>query len=128
MEIYTIQGDGKKPDINLNGQSGKLEISGRSIPEHAGKFYIPILDWITDYLKNPAAETEIRYELEYYNSSSKRYLLDILEQFNDLAESGKKVTFDWIYEEDDEDAEDVGALFCELIKYPGNLIAVPEEE
>ncbi|MBL4658363.1 MAG: DUF1987 domain-containing protein [Flavobacteriales bacterium] len=127
MERFEIEGDGKKPEVALNGEKGLIEISGRSIPEHAGKFYMPILDWIDRYVKSPAEETTIRFELEYYNSSSKRYLLDVLERFSLLHENGHKVTLNWYYEEDDEDAEDVGTMFKELIKFETNLIPVPEE-
>lgn len=128
MERYIIEGDGKKPEVCLNGEKGLIEISGRSIPEHAAKFYEPIINWIERYIQTPAEETTIRYQLEYYNSSSKRFLLDILERFNPVHQKGIKVTFNWHYEEDDEDAEDIGKLFADLIEYPANIIPEPVDD
>ncbi len=128
MENYTLTGDYKQPGVNLDAGKGIIEIKGRSIPEQTTKFYQPILDWVDSYIQNPAEETIINYHLDYYNSSSKKYLLDILERFTPLHNSGKKITFNWYYEEDDDEAEDAGILYGELAEYPVNLIPVPEEE
>ena len=128
MENYTIVGDYKQPDIILDADSGLIKVSGRSIPEYPSEFYKPIIEWLANYVKNPAEETTIHYQLEYYNSASNRYLLDILEMFTPLHKSGKKITFKWYYEEDDDEAKDSGVVYGDLVEYQVNLIPVPVED
>ena len=126
MEKYNVTGDYKQPNVNLDAEKGLIEISGRSIPEQTAEFYKPIIEWVETYAQNSANETTINYHLEYYNSSSKRYLLDILEMLSPLHKSDKKLTFNWYYEEDDDEAEDAGILYGELAGFPVNLIPMPE--
>ena len=128
MENYIVTGDYKQPDVNLDAEKGLIEISGRSLPEQTTAFYTPIIEWVDNYVQSPAKETTINYHLNYYNSSSKKYLLDILEKFTPLYKNGKKITFNWHYEEDDDEAEDAGILYGELAEFPVNLILVPEDE
>ncbi|MBI2968295.1 MAG: DUF1987 domain-containing protein [Bacteroidetes bacterium] len=128
MENFTHKGNFNEPDVNLDAGKGILEIKGRSILEHATEFYQPILEWVDNYAQNPETETTINYQLDYYNSSSKKYLLDILEKFTPLFKGGKKVTFNWYYKEDDDEEKDAGILYGELSELPVNLICIPDEQ
>ena len=126
MKKYTVKGDYRKPDVNLDAERGLIEITGRSIPEQTDDFYQPVIEWVNNYVQNPAEETTINYNLDYYNSSSKRYLFDILERIAPLHKSGKKITFNWYHDEDDDESKDSGILFAELAGFPVNLITLPE--
>lgn len=127
MENFSHKGTFNVPDVNLDAGKGIIEIKGKSIQEHTTAFYTPILEWIDKYVINPAEETTINFHLGYYNSASKKYLLEILERFTPLHKSGKRVTFSWYYNEDDDEEEDAGKLYGELSGLPVNMIAVPEE-
>jgi len=81
MENFIHNGTHNVPDVNLDAGKGMIVIKGKSIQEHTTAFYQPILEWIDKYVKNPAEETIIDFHLEYYNSASKKYLLEILERF-----------------------------------------------
>lgn len=126
MENFSYKGNFNNPDVNLDAGKGIIEIKGKSIQEHTTEFYQPILEWIENYLQNPAEETNINLQMGYYNSSSKKYLLDLLEKFGPLHKSGKKVAFNWYYNEEDDEEEDAGKLYGELSGLPVNLIVVPE--
>lgn len=127
MDNFNISGTRHTPHVILDSNKGLVEIGGRSIPEQTTEFYETILNWIDGYLEDPAEETIINYQLEYYNSASKKYLIDILRKFTPMYKEGKNVKLNWYYEEDDDEEEDAGILLGELSELPVKMIKVPEE-
>jgi len=113
------------PSLSLNANSGVLELAGKSIPERTSEFYDPVLAWMDEYIQSPKEETIFNIKLEYCNSSSTRYLMDILERLERISKEGKKVTVNWYYEEDDEDMLDLGQSYSAPLTIPINMILVP---
>lgn len=113
------------PAISFNAETGVMEIEGKSIPERTAEFYDPILVWIDEYINSPNETTTLNIKLEYCNSSSTRYLMDILERFEGMFKSGKKLEINWYYEEDDEDMLDLGESYSVPLSVPIKMIAVP---
>lgn len=68
----------KTPQIDLNHLTGELILSGRSIPENAAELYETVLDWVHVYIKNPRNTTNLRLNLEYFNTSSSIWLAKIV--------------------------------------------------
>jgi hypothetical protein len=68
----------KTPQIDLNQLTGDLIFSGKSIPENAAKVYEPVLNWVTDYILKASPTTNLRLNLEYYNTASSIWLTKIL--------------------------------------------------
>jgi hypothetical protein len=68
----------KTPQIDLNQLTGELIFSGRSIPENAAKVYEPVFNWITEYVQHPRPTTNLRLNMEYFNTSSSLWLAKIL--------------------------------------------------
>jgi hypothetical protein len=68
----------KTPQIDLNQLTGDLIFSGKSIPENAAKVYEPVLNWVTDYVLKASPTTNLRLNLEYYNTASSIWLTKIL--------------------------------------------------
>jgi len=60
----------KTPEIDLNQFTGELILAGRSIPENAAKLYENLLMWVTQYSLNPRQTTNLRLNLEYFNTAS----------------------------------------------------------
>lgn len=82
-----IEGTQKTPQIDLNYHTGDLILSGRSIPENAGKLYEAILNWVIEYIKKPRQTTNLRLNLEYFNTSSAIWLAKIVEKLGTIKES-----------------------------------------
>ncbi|MCE5345994.1 MAG: DUF1987 domain-containing protein [Bacteroidales bacterium] len=78
MNDLIIEQTPKTPQIDLNQFSGDLIFSGKSIPENAAKVYEPALNWVTEYILNARPTTNLRLNLEYYNTSSSIWLTKIL--------------------------------------------------
>ena len=75
--IY-IESTNKTPQIDLNHFTGELILSGRSIPENAADLYDKILKWVTQYAKDPRHTTNLRLNLEYFNTASSIWLAKIV--------------------------------------------------
>jgi hypothetical protein len=68
----------KTPHIDLNKLTGDLIISGKSIPENAAKVYDPVYIWVQKYILNARPTTNLRFNLEYFNTASSIWLAKIL--------------------------------------------------
>jgi len=124
MDNLIIEGTGKTPDIRFNA-SGAIEIGGKSIPENSIGFYQPLYNWIDEYVRNAADNTDVKISLEYFNTSSSKCLLDILRKLEALQKSGKsKVNISWYYEADDEDMMEAGQDYDSLVDLPFHIISL----
>jgi SiaC family regulatory phosphoprotein len=90
------------PKIFLNQQTGIFEVSGRSFPEDASRFYFPVLNWIEEYVQEPCQKTLFYFNLEYFNSSSLKQLLEILLKLEKIAGAGNSVKVIWSYDLEDD--------------------------
>ncbi|HNP17702.1 MAG TPA: DUF1987 domain-containing protein [Fulvivirga sp.] len=123
MENYTLTPSPKTPRLYFNSESGDFEISGRSIPENSIEFYKPLVEWLDKYIANPAAKTRLTVNLEYFNTSSSKCLVEIFRKLEKLnTKSDVKVL--WHYEEEDEDMLESGDDFKKIIKIPIELIVI----
>jgi hypothetical protein len=68
----------KTPLVDLNYLSGELILSGKSIPINAPRIFEPILDWVNEYVRNPKQTTNLRLNLEYFNTASSIWLAKIV--------------------------------------------------
>ncbi|MBL4577330.1 MAG: DUF1987 domain-containing protein [Flavobacteriales bacterium] len=118
MEAINLKGTYDTPDVVLDSEQGVFEISGRSYPEDTAEFYIPILEWINNYLENPNSETRFTFKLDYFNSSSYKPFLDILVKLGKLNSNGHSVTIQWYYKEGDWDIKEAGEEFAEIVDVP----------
>lgn len=73
-----IESTYKTPQIDLNCHSGDLIFSGRSIPENAAGLYAQVFKWASEYIKFPKQTTNLRLNLEYFNTSSSIWLGKII--------------------------------------------------
>ena len=67
---FSIDATTKTPQIDFNNFTGELILSGKSIPENAAKLYEPALEWINKYIINSKPVTNLRLNLEYFNTAS----------------------------------------------------------
>lgn len=114
MEIIKLEGTEDTPEITLDDKNGIFEISGRSLPEDTAEFYKPVLEWLEEYKKSPQPTTNFVFKLEYFNTASSKLILDILTTLDEI--EGTSVL--WYFHEDDEDMEEAGEEFSELVDLP----------
>lgn len=121
MNVINIEPTEDTPKVQLDLANNALEFSGISIPEDAAQFYQPIMDWLDDFSKNPVNGSNFVFKLEYFNTASSKVILDILLKIDEINEdkNGLKVT--WYFEEDDEDMEEAGEEYSELVEVDFDL-------
>lgn len=124
MEILNIEGSPKTPTVELNPASGVLDIKGRSIPENSIEFYRPIVEWLDEYAKAPAATTAFNVKLEYFNTASSKCILDVFKKLEILKKNNADVVINWYYEEDDEDMLEAGEDYASIIKVPFKMLPI----
>jgi len=105
------------PYVNFN-EDGLLEVEGRSISEDVFSFWQPLIDWVKNYVRKPAEVTRAIFFLEYSNSSTNKYLSEMMKLLDKCADDGNKVEITWKYEEDDESILVLGQDLESLIKLP----------
>ena len=126
MDNINIEGTTKTPTVGFDSTTGKLEIKGRSIPENSIDFYKPLIDWIDNYGKLPKQNTLVSIQLEYFNTSSSKCILDVFKKLEAIRTSGNEVSVNWHYEEDDEDMLEAGEDYQAIINIPFKMIEVEE--
>ncbi len=118
METIKIQGTEDTPKVILDKENELMEISGRSLPEDVTAFYEPILNWLNEYSENPNKKTIFNFKLVYFNTASSKLLLDILMKLEEMHENGHDVLIRWHYPEEDEDMEEAGEEYSDIVDVP----------
>ena len=126
MESISIEGTAKTPIVKFDSQTGIMEIKGRSIPENSIEFYKPLVDWLDEYSKNAKELTEVNIQLEYFNTSSSKCILDVFKKLEAIHKNKNEVIINWFFEEDDEDMLEAGEDYESITKVPFKMIEIIE--
>ncbi|SDK44432.1 protein of unknown function [Catalinimonas alkaloidigena] len=127
MQELILQPTVKSPRVHFDPVTGKLEISGKSIPENSYNLYRPLIEWVEDYVAQPAARTELIFKLTYFNSSSAEYILELMKKLESLHLKGSPVEVRWFYDEEDEDMEQIGEDFKAILRLPIHMVVSEED-
>jgi pyruvate/2-oxoacid:ferredoxin oxidoreductase alpha subunit len=122
MENLFFKAQASTPEVILNAKTGLVSFGGKSRPEDPDLFFMPITDWIIDYIKNPAKKTTLVFKFSYFNTSTSKKLIEILLLFDVLFISGKEIEINWHYKVQDEDMLEDGEMLNELTEAPVNFI------
>ncbi|HLN19684.1 MAG TPA: SiaC family regulatory phosphoprotein [Bacteroidales bacterium] len=120
----------KTPQIDLNPYTGELIFSGRSIPENASSLYEKVYNWIHDYAKKPKLTTNLRLNLEYFNSASSIWLAKIIKTLCSVKKSGFTLFIHLYFDIEDfdsmnqEDLKDALSPIMDMIGTPSISIGI----
>lgn len=105
----------ESPEVYFNADSGVLKIEGRSLMEDPFSFYEGLIDWIKLMTEDLTSPITIEIYLDYFNSSSARYLLEFL-----LIADHKSSLFNiiWLIEENDDVMREKGQEFKYIVEMP----------
>ena len=133
MKALRIEPTEFTPEIIFDPGTNQFEISGESRPENAGKFYSVILDWLDQYYNlrywkdnkfSNSPEILIGFKLEYFNSTSAKFILDILLKLESFRKDNVKIKVVWHYEEPDIDMKESGEEFAEMTGIPFEFVSI----
>ena len=114
MQDLKIKATKYTPEIDFNAAERILNITGKSYPENTFEHYRPIVAWVQEYLDSLQDEkTVVNLELEYLNSSSSKAYFDLFEILDRAKSAGKAIEVNWIYDEENDIAEETGEDFVD---------------
>ena len=106
------------PEIRFSLKENIFRVSGTSRPEDVRALYYPVIEWIKQFADNLidgriekyTAENPFRFQvdLKYFNSSSAKFLYDILIEVKRIHAETIPVIIEWHYENDDMDLLEAG--------------------
>jgi hypothetical protein len=111
MEPVIIEPTNYSPQVVFEAD-GNLSIKGRSLMLDAVSFYQPLIEWASSL---NTQSVNFNFELDYFNTSSSKKLLDLLKVF-DSNRNVNEFIVHWAFENDDEDTLMKGQLFEERLK------------
>jgi hypothetical protein len=124
MRALTIDQKNNSPKIILDPENRIFMIEGESRPPDVREFYGPVLSWLEEfssYLLRKPEDGEpytFNFNLEYFNSSSGKLILDICKHLAGLQSKGQNVTVNWYFEKDDFDMLEAGKEISKIVKMP----------
>lgn len=118
MKLMKVNGTEDTPHVILDPENQVINLAGRSLPEDVVGFYEPILNWVDDYVTKPTERTIVEFKFEYFSTASSKIILDIMQKLEGLVDEGKEVVIRWHYAVDDEDMQEAGRLYSDLVDIP----------
>ncbi len=86
-------------EIKFDQEKNILEFKGKSYPSNAFEFFKPIIIWIEEYLTMVNQTTvKVYFQVNYFNTSSSKYLFEVLELFNQYYQKDVDLNFFWVCE------------------------------
>jgi hypothetical protein len=118
MQDLKIAATDRSPELDFDFENHRLRLKGESYPEDAAAFYGPVFEALDDYLAGlDNGACTFSFELIYFNSSSAKAIMSILEKLDEAAAAGASVTINWYYDEEDDTMKDLGEEFGEDIEH-----------
>ncbi|MES2140323.1 MAG: DUF1987 domain-containing protein [Bacteroidota bacterium] len=123
MDSLIIEATEDSPKIIFDTVSNRFMISGESRPENAGKFYTPVINWIVNYEETLSARKQAKddavlvfiFKLDYFNSTSAKYIMDVLLIIKKFVDQGYNINIEWHFDKRDDDMLDAGNEFSDTV-------------
>ena len=124
MQKLILKETDNTPTVILDPEQGLFEFSGSSHPENPAKFFDPIILWIEEYAKHPNTLTTVHFKLDYFNSSTTKYWLNVIWGFENILKThdNYQVVCKWFYKEEDLDALASGERYAQLTTVKFELV------
>jgi len=122
MEKLIISAKVDTPYVCFDEITGVFEISGKSLPEDALKFYKPVLSWIEEYMRSPRDLTTLDLKFVYVNTASSKMVIEIINLFVKSKHPKKELRINWHYKREDEEQREEGEDYSEMVNYPFNFV------
>ena len=113
----------KTPMLDFDGETGVFVMAGVSNPENANDFYIPVIQWLDDFVLTKPQKLIVEVRLDYFSTSSSKMILQVLKKFETLKKNGCNVLIKWIFFEEDEDLREAGQQYSEIVDVPFEFVA-----
>jgi hypothetical protein len=121
MENLVLNETEDTPSVILDIDNKEYVIEGRSLPEDAMSFYLPIINWLKEFKKTDVDNMVFNFKLDYFNTASAKQVSKLMLTLQDLSEK-KDVKIKWHFFIEDTDIRSSGARFMKLISTDIELV------
>ena len=107
------------PEIHFSPEENIFMLRGTSSPEDVRALYYPVIEWIKTFINNvikeeikifsPENPLKFQVDLDYFNSSSAKFLYDIFMELKRLSLSGIPIIVEWYHDDEDIDMKEAGS-------------------
>jgi hypothetical protein len=114
------------PEINFSPEENIFFIRGISAPEDVREVYYPVIEWFKEFTDSTIEGNTARFnqnnpfilkiDLEYFNSSSAKFMYDIFFELRRFTSAGIPFSINWYYDEDDIDMREAGYDISQLVE------------
>jgi hypothetical protein len=138
MQKLFIEKTRTTPEIILSPDDNIFSISGMSSPEDVRAMYYPVIEWIQIFVDDiieggvkiygKDSPVKLHIDLQYFNSSSAKFLFDILTEFKRLSVANVPLVVEWFHDEEDTDLKEAGADISQLVGKEFTFVAKPKKK
>ncbi|MEY4329762.1 MAG: hypothetical protein RL609_510 [Bacteroidota bacterium] len=118
MPELKIASTNATPEIDFSVNQEIQRIKGVSTPIDSVEFYSPLIQWINKNENNIVPNAKFEFELNYFNSSSMKALVWLLQQIEEMILNGKNWSIHWVIVEEDEFMEEAAEAMQTLLQVP----------
>lgn len=123
MDNLEISRTQSSPQVMAEVVTGKLHMAGDSYPENSFEFFMPIINWVNDYLAlEEQPDLSLELNLLYLNTSSVKAMMDIFDLLEEAHDDGKEVAVNWYYDAENERIAELAEEFKEDCSFPFNIV------
>ena len=109
------------PKVYFLSEKGECILEGHSYMRNPVEFYEHLYDWLQDYF-NYNTKLKFIFKLTYFNTSSNKMILDLLNILKEYKNNGEEITIKWHYDSLDENLEEDIHELIEIVEIDIKLI------
>jgi len=113
------------PHVLIDEEKGYMRFEGESYHENVIAFFSRISEWLVGFLKKDFDTFTFDCELNYFNSSTVKVLLNMLREM-DNSQNAKKITVNWITVKNNRIIIECGEDFREDLEHINFILAIKE--
>lgn len=124
MEKFLSTPSHTTPYIYFNPEDEILEMKGNSTLVNAREVFGDLYDALSNFKKSIYPKLNVNIQLEYFNTSTYKCLLETMIYLKEMKSTGKSVVVNWYYNIEDEDALEQGEDIAQLSGIKMNLVGI----
>jgi hypothetical protein len=118
MEDTFIPAMERSPEVDFRFSEHRLSLRGEAYPEDAAAFFGPLLKQLTAYCETiRGEELQVEFRLEYFNTSSAKALMNMIQILENAVRRGARVELKWCFQKDDEVMREFGEDFSTELQH-----------
>ncbi len=123
MDVLIIEATDTTPKVHLDADNEIFKFEGRCYPANPDEFFEPVVEWLIQYCEAPNKETELNFNLSFFNTSTAMILARLLFILADVPIDTSYVHVKWYYFRTDYDLKRLGEDMGMVTHIPVKLLA-----